>query len=663
MATAPVYTPPEWGRDGANAFGIYMEVVKGGVIVENLALPMTSAKSGASCVVAGRMDPVCDLVLQHPSVSRMHAVLQFDAQGALFLRDLNSTHGTFVNKRRVVVNEYVRLHIGDVIGFGESTRLYAVCGPPELLPAEYDSLNLQKFREKSSTRQETKAKQREKLQKENEGASWGFGEDAEEENDGDASSSGDEDESNGGKGSKEKLPDYLRNLKENETPFKSRVQQSEINEKDQKLFQQLQTRIRKMENLKLEKSRIQAKQNQLTGLSEGQEKTLERNEQRIQALRKEIEDIEDRIYAKNAQREQTKASAAASAAVAASVASRKKKQVNEALYGYGSDEDDFYDRTKSNQRKHLERKQQFGVADNGSTSLATSSKPASAQQSSGSISSSVVLTADSIQAKIKALEIELRDVGEAYAATQAHPAAAEEPKQEEEVDSLDAFMETTTRELHTTQLSSISARKQELERELQHLRQLLKVATPALAAFPTHTRAPSNERQKDPITNKSAALPHEETAPQPEKPDTTQTPKETRDDVSSSSTVVVSPLKRPVVAEPTTSKPHEQEDRVDPVVYVAKPRGDKPEVKDNVAKPKRQRVLGPTLGPARGSPTLGGSSGTGKPASSTRIAAGAVSSNATFEGGSTLEGGEQVWVPPANQTGDGRTRLNDKYGY
>ncbi|KAF1324098.1 Anion exchanger adaptor protein kanadaptin, partial [Globisporangium splendens] len=662
MATAPVYTPPEWGRDGANAFGIYVEVIKSGVIAENLALPMASTKSGASCVVAGRMDPVCDLVLQHPSVSRMHAVLQFDAQGALFLRDLNSTHGTFVNKRRVAANEYVRLHIGDVVGFGESTRLYAVCGPPELLPAEYDSLNLQKFREKSSSRQEAKAKQREKLQKENEGASWGFGEDAEEEDDEDNdASSGGEDESDGGKKSKEKLPDYLRNLKEDDTPFKSRVQQSEINEKDQKLFQQLQTRIRKMENLKLEKSRIQAKQNQLAGLSEGQEKTLERNEQRIQALRKEIEDIEDRIYAKNAQREQTKASAASSAAVAASVVSRKRKQANEALYGYESDEDDFYDRTKANQRKHLERKQQFGVAGNGSGSLAASSKSASAQQSSGSTSNSEVLTADSIQAKIKALENELREVGEAYADAQTHPTAAEERKQEEEVDSLDAFMETTTRELHTTQLSSISARKQELERELQHLRQLLKVATPALAALPTHTRAPKNEPQKDPITEKSAVLSREEPAPQPvAKPNKTETPKEARDDASSSSsTTVASPLKRPVVAESTTSEPHEQKD---PVVSVAKSRDSKPEVKDSAAKPKRQRVLGPTLGPARGPPTLGESNSAGNSASSTKTAS-AVPSNAAFEGESTLEGGEQVWVPPANQTGDGRTRLNDKYGY
>ena len=31
--------------------------------------------------------------------------------------------------------------------------------------------------------------------------------------------------------------------------------------------------------------------------------------------------------------------------------------------------------------------------------------------------------------------------------------------------------------------------------------------------------------------------------------------------------------------------------------------------------------------------------------------------------GSVLEGGDVAWEPPKNQTGDGRTSLNDKFGY
>lgn len=205
------YVPPEWGADGANAFGIYLEVIKSGVVVENMALPVDTKKS---CVVTGRMEPLCDLVLAHPSISRMHAALQFDAQGALFVRDLESTHGTFLNKKRLPANDFVRLHIGDVLVFGESTRLYAVCGPSELLPQEYDSLNLQKFREKSEKRQEKKAAQHKDLRRtgggsgNDDGASWGFREDATEEDD-DEDEDSDRDESEGGK---EKLPDYLRNV-------------------------------------------------------------------------------------------------------------------------------------------------------------------------------------------------------------------------------------------------------------------------------------------------------------------------------------------------------------------------------------------------------------------------------------------------------------------
>lgn len=405
-----------------------------------------------------------------------------------------------------------------------------------------------------------------------------------------------------------------------------------------------------MENLKLEKSRIQAKQNQLTGLTEGQERTLERNEQRIQALRKEIEDIEDRIHAKNAQREKTKTTAA-SAAVAASVARRKKQNASDALYGYGSDEDDFYDRTKSNQRKHLERKQEVGVG-NGTAPSASSS--AARGVHSDATKQSEVLTADSIQTKINALEKELREVGEAYAAQMAASAPASQEHKQEEVDSLDSFMESTTRELHTAQLSSIHARRQDLENELRRQRQLLVVATPALASL----SAQQSRSEPRPIAEKSSASPSQLPHQQKARVDVTST-KAVQDDVSKS--LETSPLKRAIASESRKSESLVQEsvDEENPVVELAaKTRDTKAETafvpaRTSPSAQKKRKVVGPTLGPAKPPAAV----------SSRQRSATNVMETQRVSEGSTLEGGDRVWVPPTNQTGDGRTKLNDKYGY
>lgn len=193
------YAPPEWSFQGRNACGIYLEVIKSGVVMEQLALPRSR---GCSYVVIGRMESDCDLHLAHPSVSRIHAALQFDENGALFLYDIHSTHGCYVNKKRVLAEEYVPLHIGDVLMFGASTRLYAVCGPPELLPAEYESLNLAKFRATVDKKRECHDQNK---QQEDRGALWGFREDAEEERES-------EEEQDHAK-CKEDLPDYLRNVR------------------------------------------------------------------------------------------------------------------------------------------------------------------------------------------------------------------------------------------------------------------------------------------------------------------------------------------------------------------------------------------------------------------------------------------------------------------
>ncbi|KAG2780682.1 hypothetical protein JG687_00011494 [Phytophthora cactorum] len=599
------YSPPEWGSSGRNEFGIYLEVIKGGVVVETLELPRND---GRSYVLAGRMETVCDLALAHPSISRTHAALQFDEQGALFLYDIHSTHGCFVNKKRVLADEFVRLHIGDVLGFGESTRLYAICGPPELLPAEYESLNLAKFRKKLAKKREiSKEKQEER------GASWGFGEDAEEDE------SAEEDDSVKGK---EELPDYLRNLKEEEDqPYKSSVSQSQVSEKDRKLYQQLQTRIRKMENLKLEKSRILAKQNQLDGLSEGQQRTLERNEQRIEALLKEIDDLEGRIHAKNDQRTKT-GSASGSAA-------RKKRNINEELYGYNSDEDDFYDRTKANKQKIAARKQKVTGSSTTASVVAMTTTRESKRE---------VLTAESITANVKKLEDELKKLQDGLSAASAkaveNQTRAEETK--EEADSLDSFMAETTSQVHVSEVDSLTKRKAEVEAELKRQRQLLAVATPAIAALPI--QKPATKTVDEPVKSSSPSM-VKNLSDQVQVPDAASVEKAK----TTGPVPVEAAAKKPDTV--LASKPASEEKKpasTNSAMPATSQAPRKTPEKESPA-PKRRRISGPTMGPPQHIKTTKGKDPGGD--------------------AGVLEGGDQVWVPPTNQSGDGRTKLNDKYGY
>ena len=53
--------------------------------------------------------------MEHPSISRLHAVLQFRASdGAAFLYDPGSAHGTIVNKQRIPAQQYVPIRCASV---------------------------------------------------------------------------------------------------------------------------------------------------------------------------------------------------------------------------------------------------------------------------------------------------------------------------------------------------------------------------------------------------------------------------------------------------------------------------------------------------------------------------------------------------------------------
>lgn len=68
-----------------------------------------------------------DYVIAHPSLSRQHAVLFVRREGrGVFLVDIGSKAGTFVDKTQLKPNEPVRLRQGSKVAFGASTREYLV---------------------------------------------------------------------------------------------------------------------------------------------------------------------------------------------------------------------------------------------------------------------------------------------------------------------------------------------------------------------------------------------------------------------------------------------------------------------------------------------------------------------------------------------------------
>jgi len=114
------YKEPSWGTLCVDDYSF--EVIKNGIVVDALDLRTKSF------FVFGRL-PSCDVTMGHPSLSRYHAVVQYcgaETDGmhvGWYLYDLDSTHGTWVNKVKVNPHIYVRLRVGYVIKFGGSSRL------------------------------------------------------------------------------------------------------------------------------------------------------------------------------------------------------------------------------------------------------------------------------------------------------------------------------------------------------------------------------------------------------------------------------------------------------------------------------------------------------------------------------------------------------------
>ncbi|XP_055605378.1 kanadaptin [Uranotaenia lowii] len=200
------YREPSWSRKCDSDLNYSFEVLKNGVIIEEV-----KQLQNKPYWLFGRL-PNCDINMAHPTISRYHAILQYryvpepeensdseensspshvTLESGWYLYDLNSTHGTFLNKQRLQPKTYVRVRVGYMIKLGSSSRSYILQGPAED-EDEPSTLTITEMKEMRQNQEKLRLEMAEIERQENErvaklkeedGITWGMGEDADEETD------------------------------------------------------------------------------------------------------------------------------------------------------------------------------------------------------------------------------------------------------------------------------------------------------------------------------------------------------------------------------------------------------------------------------------------------------------------------------------------------
>jgi hypothetical protein len=114
-----MYSEPEWSQ--ATTKSGFLEIMKAGKIIGTFPIPC-----GTKFITFGRL-PENNVPLDHESISRKHAVLQFGPGDSAFIYDHGSSHGTFVNKKQIPECQYVKITSGNaIIRFGASSRYFVM---------------------------------------------------------------------------------------------------------------------------------------------------------------------------------------------------------------------------------------------------------------------------------------------------------------------------------------------------------------------------------------------------------------------------------------------------------------------------------------------------------------------------------------------------------
>ena len=739
------YKPPSWSTKPKFPFSL--EVLKDGVIVEKIDI------SKLDHYLCGKRPDLCDVVLQHESISRQHAVLQFGEQGELYVADLGSTHGTKVNKQALVPNKYTLAPVGSVIQFGQSTRLYVVDGPPQLAQAEAkESAAHANLRKQSEERQQRKAS--EKILG-GPAVSWGQHEDAVD--DGSAF-----------------VPDDGYDAEDAGTPrgvvarlgWIERLDLTKLGEKDRAAYDRLHKSLLKLRHLLAETERIKAKQGSsnrggkrgrrsgddgdeeggasssnsnisdsgMEGLTEGQVAQIARNEDAIERILQSVDDdeeaLKERLVAKGIPLPTGVAPGPSRGSGGAGFGGLNARDAAGSSF-LPDAEDEVEDHSSaswnssgngssSSKGKFVLKKGSASSSGITSSTVAASKAPepsrprptAASSSSSNSShgnsgnSSGGPETYESLQAKLAAVDEQLaqlaeeeaeieRSRGGVFTADVTPSSAAASSGGTGDDDELESYMKRTTAALEASEGARREAKKAQLHTERGRLSKLLDLVKPALddlllGSAPKPTPAAAAPPPVKPAASASTASSMDALVT-----GAVVTTGSTKPIASSEVTFAV-PAPRPTaavkspVALPVERGSSSGGSSEGPVIeassgaFLAAAPGARP----------AKRVLGPAMPPpsavaadSKSSAAAGASSSHAEAAdhpsasgptvkrpktmasvvqqlsasSSLMTNAGVVCSAAPAEG--LEEGSDLTWKPPADQTGDGRTALNEKLGY
>ena len=295
----------------------------------------------------GRNKDVCDIFLGNMTVSRVHCVLQHKDDGDVFLYDLESVYGTFINKRPITKKTYVKLNVGDTFRLGKSGRMFILNGPNELMPDEdnkpiqiTDRKSLMERRINQITEIYNKSEdyKRNLLGLNKESADWGQKDYDDEIRKYEKMVNDDENEKEGFEN------EYLGELNLDKLKLRK-----DLSEKQRKMITKMENLSNGINKLKEENIKIKKKESDRGELTEGQMKRFNLNEEKLKDLYEKFELIEDNLRL--------------------SLSSKDGINQAEVRFDKGfakeivSDDDEFYDRAKlkeNNQDNKLDSSQVVG---------------------------------------------------------------------------------------------------------------------------------------------------------------------------------------------------------------------------------------------------------------------------------------------------------------